>query len=103
MRLLPNPAKSGLRQGLTTDAAKQVAKYGFEELGFRRVEILVVQENIPARKQQRNWERFEKGYSVIDSNKMELPMRHTYIPSYLAILELITLPDSTHIPFVLHM
>ncbi len=41
---------SRLGEGIATEAAKQVAMYGFEKFGFQRIEILVARENIPSQK-----------------------------------------------------
>ena len=37
-------------EGIATTAAKLVAQYGFEELGFQRLEIVVIKDNIPSQK-----------------------------------------------------
>ena len=37
-------------EGIATEATKQVARYGFERLGFQRLEIVVKTENVPSLK-----------------------------------------------------
>jgi len=41
---------SRVGEGLATEAAKQMARYGFEQLGFQRIEIVVSTNNIPSLK-----------------------------------------------------
>ena len=36
--------------GIATEAARQVARYGFEQLGFQRLEIVVDTDHIPSLK-----------------------------------------------------
>jgi RimJ/RimL family protein N-acetyltransferase len=35
-------------EGIATEAAKQVAQYGFEKLGLQRIEIVVSKDNLPS-------------------------------------------------------
>jgi len=39
---------SRVGEGLATEAAKQMARYGFEQLGLQRIEIVVSTDNIPS-------------------------------------------------------
>lgn len=39
---------SRLGEGIATEAAKLIARYGFEELGFQRIEIVVPIHNLPS-------------------------------------------------------
>jgi len=41
---------SRVGEGIATEAARRVAKYGFEELGFQRIEIVVRTDNIASLK-----------------------------------------------------
>ncbi len=41
---------SRMREGIATKAAKLVAEYGFEKLGFQRIELVVRKDNAPSLK-----------------------------------------------------
>ena len=39
---------SRVGEGIATEAARQVSRYGFEQLGFQRIEIVVIKDNLPS-------------------------------------------------------
>lgn len=74
-------------EGIATEAAKQAARYGFEKLGFQRLEIVVEIENTPSLKVAEKTGAMREGLLRNRFNFRGVPhdaYMHSLIPSDLA-------------------
>ena len=74
---------SRIGEGIATEAAKLIVRYGFDELGFQRIELVILKDNVPSQKVAEKLGAVREGL---------LRKMHTCTHLFQAILKVTTLP-----------